>query len=232
MIHVIKSTDRHFNDLGWLKTYWLFSFSNYYDPDNLSHGDLRVYNDDVVEAQKGFDTHPHEEMEIISIILEGEMVHKDTMGNKTVIQKNDVQRMTAGTGLYHSEMNLSDKPVHFHQIWITPDKKGLTPSYDQKNFNPKRWHNRLALLASEKPGNDIVTLNTDSAVYRAALDPGKQLALTFNDNRSPFIYMIKGKMDVNGQTIETSDQARIENESSLEIKAAHVSEFILIDVPA
>ncbi len=144
MINILKSSDRHFSDMGWLKTYWLFSFSNYYDSKNISHGMLRVFNDDIVKAQTGFDTHPHEEMEIVSIVLDGEMEHKDTMGNEMVIRKNDVQRMTAGTGLYHSEKNMSDHPVHFYQIWINPDKKGLTPSYDQKTYSPDLWKINLA----------------------------------------------------------------------------------------
>lgn len=232
MIQIIKSKDRHFNDLGWLKTYWLFSFSNYYDAGNISHGRLRVFNDDVVKAQKGFDTHPHEEMEIISIVLDGEMVHKDTMGNETTIRKNDVQRMTAGTGLYHSERNLSDRPVHFYQIWITPDKNGLTPSYDQKNFDPELWQNKIKLLASDKSDDGIVSLNTDASIYRAAVEKGKRLDLKIDENRRPFIYMIKGKVEVSKNIIETCDQARIDNESSLEIVAYDFSEFILIDVPA
>ena len=232
MIHIIKSKDRHFNDFGWLQTYWLFSFSNYHDPENIFHGRLRVFNDDIVAAEKGFDTHPHEEMEIVSIVLDGEMVHEDTMGNKTTIRKNDVQRMTAGTGLYHSERNLSDKPVCFFQIWITPDKRGLEPSYDQKGFKPDLWQNKIKLLASDTPGEDIVSLNTEASIYRAALGKGKRLDLEFDENRNPFIYMIKGKAEVNKNIIETRDQARIKNESSIEIVATDPSEFILIDVPA
>lgn len=232
MIQIIKAKDRHFNDLGWLKTYWLFSFSNYYDAENISHGRLRVFNDDVVEARKGFGTHPHEEMEIVSIVLEGEMVHKDTMGNEITIRKNDVQRMTAGTGLYHSEKNHSDHPVHFYQIWITPDKKGLAPSYDQKSFNPDQWKNNLALLASDETVDGIVGLNTAASIYRAALEAGKQLELKFTENSRPFIYVMNGRMEINKHIIETSDQARIESESSIEIVANEPSEFILIDVPA
>lgn len=231
MIQVIKANERKFSDIGWLKTYWLFSFSNYYDPKNISHGRLRVFNDDIVEARKGFDTHPHEEMEIISIVLEGEMVHEDTMGNKTTIKKNDVQRMTAGTGLFHSERNLSNKPVHFYQIWITPDKRGLDPSYDQKTFDPGLWENNLTLIASDKSGEGIVSLNTEVSIYRAAFEKGKQLSLNFDINKNPFVYMIKGRLDINGKSIETNDQARISHESTIELIAVDSSEFILIDVP-
>ena len=121
MFRIIKAADRHFNDFGWLQTYWLFSFSDYYDPKNANHGALRVFNDDVVQPNTGFATHPHEEMEIVSIILSGEMTHADTMGNSTIIRAGDIQRMTAGTGLRHSEWNHGPDPVHFFQIWIKPD---------------------------------------------------------------------------------------------------------------
>ncbi|MBT3177779.1 MAG: pirin family protein [Desulfobacula sp.] len=232
MINIIKSKDRHFSDMGWLKTYWLFSFSNYHDPRNISHGMLRVFNDDVVEAHAGFDTHPHEEMEIVSIILDGEMTHKDTMGNETVIRKNDVQRMTAGTGLYHSEKNLNDKPVHFYQIWVMPDKNGLDPSYDQKTYNPELWKNKLAIVASNKPDESIVKLNTDTSLYRAQLDKGKAVDYHLDDNRMPYIYVISGQIEINGEKLEKNDQARISNENKLSITAFDSSDLILIDVPA
>jgi hypothetical protein len=232
MINIIKSKDRHFSDMGWLKTYWLFSFSNYHDPRNISHGMLRVFNDDVVEAHAGFDTHPHEEMEIVSIILDGEMTHKDTMGNETVIRKNDVQRMTAGTGLYHSEKNLNDTPVHFYQIWVMPDKNGLDPSYDQKTYNPELWKNKLAIVASNKPDESIVKLNTDTSLYRAQLDKGKAVDYHLDDNRMPYIYVISGQIEINGEKLEKNDQARISNENKLSITAFDSSDLILIDVPA
>ena len=122
MIEVTKANERHLSNFGWLKTYWLFSFSSYFDPHNIQFGALRVFNDDVVEPGTGFPTHPHEEMEIITIVINGEMTHEDSMGNKTIIRAGDVQRMSAGTGLTHSEFNLADEPVHFYQIWIYPDK--------------------------------------------------------------------------------------------------------------
>ncbi|WP_299978756.1 pirin family protein [Desulfobacula sp.] len=232
MINIIKSKDRHFSDMGWLKTYWLFSFSNYHDPKNVSHGMLRVFNDDVVDAHTGFDIHPHEEMEIVSIILDGEMTHKDTMGNETVIRKNDVQRMTAGTGLFHSEKNSSDKPVHFYQIWIKPDKNRLEPSYDQKTYNPELWKNKLAIVASNKPDESIVKLNTDASLYRAQLDKGKAVDCYLYDNRMPFIYVISGQIEINGEKLKKNDQARISNETKLSITAVDSSDLILIDVPA
>jgi len=232
MIDIIKSKDRHFSDMGWLKTYWLFSFSTYYDPKNVSHGMLRIFNDDIVQAHTGFETHPHEEMEIVSIILDGEMEHKDTMGNETVIRKNEVQRMTAGTGLYHSEKNESGKPVHFFQIWIKPDKKGLAPSYDQKSFKPELWKNRLALLASPGKNHGVVTLNTDASFFRAALDKGKTISHDLDEGRNAFVYVMDGRADINGEQLKKNDQARIGSESQLSITARDNAELILIDTPA
>jgi hypothetical protein len=148
MIHTIRSTQRHFSDYHWLQTYWLFSFSDYFDPDNIQFGALRVFNDDVVQPGTGFPTHPHREMEIITLVLEGEMTHQDSMGNRAVIQAGDVQRMSVGTGLTHSEFNLAETPVHFYQIWILPDIPQLKPSYDPKQFDPSGWQNRLLPVAS------------------------------------------------------------------------------------
>ena len=232
MINIIKAKDRHYNDMGWLQTYWLFSFSSYHDPENISHGALRVFNDDVVLPHRGFETHPHEEMEIISIILDGEMTHKDTMGNETVIRKNDVQRMTAGTGLFHSEKNQSDRPVHFYQIWIKPDKNGLTPSYDQRSFDPAAWEDNLALLASDQTGKNRVTLNTEASVYRAALHKGKTIDHHLTGDLRTFIYLISGSADLNGHPLNKNDQARIHDTDRITVTATEDTDLILIDVPA
>ena len=232
MIEIIPSHKRHFNDFGWLMTYWLFSFSDYYDPVNLQHGALRVFNDDVVQAHNGFPRHPHEEMEILSFVLDGEMTHKDSMGHDITIRTNDVQRMTAGTGIQHSEVNLSDAPVHFYQIWIYPDKRGLTPSYEQKNFSPETWRNRLALLASDRAEEGIVHLNTDASIYRAALTHGNAVQYATDSGRKLFVYAMDGAITVNGKVLEKGGQARIDAENELEIAAKDTGEFLLIDVPA
>ena len=231
MIQIIPSAKRHFSDLGWLKTYWLFSFGDYFDPENTHHGSLRVFNDDIVSPQTGFGTHPHEEMEIISIVLDGEMEHQDTMGNKTIIRKNDVQRMTAGTGLQHSEWNHREKPVKFLQIWILPGKKGLQPSYDQKNSNPDLWQNNLYLLASENGSQDVVSLNTDANLYRAVLHRDNTISFRSGLNRKLFIYVIEGSINVNGHDLNKRDQARISKEDSLQISTDDSADFILIDIP-
>lgn len=232
MIEIIKASKRHFSDYGWLQTYWLFSFSDYYDPKNIQFGALRVYNDDVVQPGMGFPTHPHEEMEIVTVVLDGEMTHKDSMGNRTVIRAGDVQRMSAGTGLTHSEFNLGEMPVHFHQIWIFPDQKGLVPSYDQKSFQEENWNNRLFPVASGQGIPETVSFHTDATIYRCSLDGGREVTHTETAGRRIFVYLTKGKVTLNGLGLETNDQARADIDRPLEIQAEEDSELILIDVPS
>lgn len=231
MIQIIPREKRHFSNMEWLKTYWLFSFGDYFDKENTHHGTLRVFNDDIVLPKTGFDTHPHQEMEIISIILDGEMEHRDTMGNKTIISKNDVQRMTAGTGLQHSEWNHREKPVKFFQIWILPGQKGLQPSYDQKSYNPEVWQDKLYLLAAKNGDNGMVSLNTDANLYRSMLHRDHTISFQTNQDRNLFIYVIEGNIKVNGHTLHERYQARISDEDSLQISTDERSDFILIDTP-
>lgn len=232
MIRFIEKDQRHFSDHGWLKTFWLFSFSDYYDPDNIQFGALRVFNDDVVKPGTGFPTHPHHEMEIVTVVLEGEITHKDSMGNSSVIRRGDVQRMSAGTGLTHSEFNLAQKPVHFYQIWIYPDKRGLEPSYDQKSFSPENWRNILLPLASGQGKEGVVTFHTDATIYRSSLDEGNDISFFTAHSRRNFIYLTKGQLSVNGRILSAKDQARIDEENELELKAIYDSDFILVDVPS
>jgi redox-sensitive bicupin YhaK (pirin superfamily) len=232
MIKIIKAGDRHFSNFGWLKTYWLFSFSDYYDPENIQFGALRVFNDDVVEPGTGFPTHPHQEMEIVTIVLDGEITHQDSMGNKAVIQAGDVQRMSAGTGLTHSEFNLADQPVHFYQIWIYPDVRGLKPTYDQKHFPPSFWKNRLVPIASGQGLLDVVTFHTDAAIYRADLDKEQQVEFKTDDSRRIFVYVTNGDLSINHQRLKKEEQARIDLEGELILKANQNTRFILIDVPS
>jgi redox-sensitive bicupin YhaK (pirin superfamily) len=232
MIRAIKAADRHFSDFGWLKTYWLFSFSTYYDPENASFGALRVFNDDVVEPGTGFPTHPHEEMEIITIVLQGEMTHEDSMGNKTVIKEGDVQRMSAGTGLTHSEFNLADKPVHFYQIWIFPDTKDLRPTYDQRTFSPETFQNRLVPVASGQDIPETVTFHTEGTIYRSALDSGMTVEHKSCALRRVLLYLTKGEIEINGKKIREKEQARIDEADDILIKAHRESAFVLVDVPS
>lgn len=232
MISIIKAKNRHFNDFGWLKTYWLFSFSDYYDKNNIQFGSLRVFNDDVVEPSTGFPTHPHEEMEIITIVLDGEMTHRDSMGNKAIIKAGDVQRMSAGTGITHSEYNLSYKPVHFYQIWIFPNKSKTLPSYDQKSFNPLQWKNRILPVASGQNLPDTVSFQADATIFMADIDPEMKLKFGNAKDRCTFIYLTKGRLTLNDLRMDEKDQARIENGEQIDILAHESSELILIDVPA
>ncbi len=231
-IEIIKADTRHFSDFGWLKTYWLFSFSSYFDPHNIQFGALRVFNDDIVQPDTGFPTHPHEEMEIITIVLDGEMTHEDSMGNRTVIRAGDVQRMSAGKGLTHSEFNLALDPVHFYQIWIFPDKAGLDPTYDQKSFMPNEWRNRLLAVASGQNRQGTVTFHTDATIYRCELDKGMEVTFEDATGRRIFVYLTKGPLSVNGNMMASKDQARIDIDEPLILKADEQADFILIDVPS
>ena len=232
MINIIPSQNRHFSDFGWLKTFWLFSFSDYFDPGNIQFGALRVFNDDVVAPGTGFPTHPHREMEIVTIVLDGEMTHADSMGNKTVIRAGDVQRMSAGTGLTHSEYNLADKPVHFYQIWIFPDQAGLKPSYDQKHFEDQEWSNRLFAVASGRNIPGAVTFHTDATIYRCSLDPDKEIVVAQTTGHRIFIYVTEGQITVNEEVLQAKDQARVDIDGPLALKARKSSDLILIDVPS
>lgn len=232
MIRIIPAADRNLSDFGWLKTYWLFSFADYYDPENIQFGALRVFNDDIVQPGTGFPTHPHREMEIITIVLHGEITHKDSMGNASVIRTGDVQRMSAGAGLTHSEFNLGDEPVHFYQIWIFPDESKLKPSYAQKTFDRNDWKNRLLPVASGQNRENAVTFHTDATIYRCDLDKDNEIPLKMGDTRRIFIYLAEGELDINGVRITNEDQARIDLAPEIKIKALKDSRFILIDVPS
>ena len=227
---IIPANQRHFTDMGWLKTYWLFSFSNYNDPANMGHGKLRVFNDDVVRTATGFPTHPHEEMEIITIVLKGEISHRDSMGNGGVIRAGEVQRMSAGTGLTHSEYNQADRDLHFYQVWILPDEPGLIPSYEQKGFTEDDFKNVLFPLASGQNHAGAVSFHTDAAVYRSRLDAHRQLDHRTSPDRKLFVYLTSGRLQVNGEMLAARDQARLDGVERLELKADQDADFIFIDV--
>ncbi|MBI3872130.1 MAG: pirin family protein [candidate division Zixibacteria bacterium] len=230
MIKIIPAAQRHFQDFGWLATHWLFSFDTYYDPDNLQFGSLRVFNDDVVQAG-GFPPHPHAEMEIITIVLSGEVTHSDSMGNKTIIRSGDVQRMTAGTGIRHSEFNFGDEPLHLYQIWITPDRPRQTPSYDQKTIPLASLKNRLWAVASSQDYPDAVHLNTDATIYLGDFDAGHAHEFRNQKVRRLFVYLTSGQLEINGTLLGAGDQARMEGESLLKTKAQEACRFIVIDIP-
>jgi redox-sensitive bicupin YhaK (pirin superfamily) len=226
---IIRADARHFSDQGWLKTYWLFSFSDYFDPDNVSHGALRVFNDDIVEAGQGFGTHPHKEMEIVTIILSGEITHKDSMGHEFTLRAGEVQRMSAGTGITHSEFNRSTKPLHLYQIWIEPSTPGLTPSYEQKAFSPDERVNNLLPLVSGEGLEGALNIHCDSSIFTSTLEAGEGLTYRGEASRAIFIYMIEGVIEINGEGLNASDQARLNGPVDISITAKEDASFVLID---
>jgi len=229
MIQIVRAGDRHYSDFGWLQTCWLFSFADCYDSDNLRCGALRVFNHDVIAPQSGFPTHPHREMEIITVVMAGAITHADSMGNRTSVGAGDVQRMSAGTGVMHSEFNLAGQPVHLYQIWMEPDVARLPPSYDQKHFMPGQWKNRLLPIASGRGLPDTVTFHTDATIYRAELDTGQKIDCAAHRGRYVFIYPSHGRLAVNGQEIATHDQLRIYSGEPLHMRAVENTGFIMID---
>ena len=232
MIRIIRADERHFSDHGWLKTYWLFSFDNYYDPSNMQWGALRVFNDDVVAAKTGFPTHGHREMEIITVMLGGGITHEDSMGNRTVIRAGEVQRMSAGTGITHSEFNLGDEPVHLYQIWILPGERGLKPSYDQKSFGEAERKNLLLPVASGQGLTGAVTFHADATIYMSDLEAGRYVDFKTDPSRRVFVYVTRGDLGVGDERLSTKDQARIQMDGNLKIEAYEDASFILIDAPA
>lgn len=232
MIRKIEASERHFSDYGWLKTYWLFSFSDYYDPSNIQFGALRVFNDDVVAPGHGFPMHPHHEMEILTYVLSGELTHEDSMGNRGVIRAGDMQRMSAGTGLTHSEVNLGKEPCHLYQIWIYPDERGLKPSYAQHSFAGVDRRNKLLTLASGRGEPNIVHFHTDAVLSFADLDAGASVEQPADGSRRVFIYVTAGEIGIDGLHFKEKDQARIDPDGPIRIDAVRAASIVLIDVPS
>jgi quercetin 2,3-dioxygenase len=231
MIAVRKSSDRGHADHGWLLTYHSFSFANYYDPQEMGWGTLRVINEDRVQPGQGFGTHGHRDMEIISYVLDGQLQHKDSMGNGTIIRPGDVQRMSAGTGVQHSEFNPSSTAlVHFLQIWIEPERRGMEPSYEQKYFSPEDKRGRLRLVASQDGREGSVTVHQDADLYASLLSPDEQVSHRITAGRIAYLHLVKGAVHVNGTQLRTGDAAKIELEQELVIDADEESELLLFDL--
>jgi len=234
MLTYIPADQRHFaSPAAWLSSYFLFSFADYYDRHNMHFGPLRVFNDDTVAPQNGFPQHPHSEMEIVTLVLEGEVSHEDTMGNRTAITAGEVQRMTAGTGVAHSEMNRQDKPLHLYQLWFMPSQKGLAPSYEQKDlgFLKGKSNELVPLVTGQRVLEDVVYMNSNSTVYWSNLECDKSVTFKTFPIRLTFIYVKQGSILVNGTELGANDQARIDAEDVLEIAATKDAQFILIDLP-
>ncbi len=232
MIKTIKSEERHHANFGWLDTHWHFSFGSYYDPSNENWGALRVFNDDIVEPGQGFGTHPHRDMEIVTYILSGELEHQDSTGNKGVIHSGEVQVMSAGSGIQHSEYNRSKKaPVHFLQIWIFPRKHGLKPRWEQHQFTPAERQGKLLPIVSGGELGGALTIDQDAQIYVSALPAGSEVRHQSKPHRKAYIFAIEGEVTVNSVMLAGGDQARIADEPGLRIKASKDSEIILLDLP-
>ena len=232
MIKVIKSEERHHTDMGWLSTYWHFSFADYDDPSNMNWGSLRVFNDDVVRPGQGFGSHPHRDMEIVTYVLEGELEHRDNQGNAGVVHPGEVQVMSAGTGIVHSEYNHSkDHPVHFIQLWIFPRTQGSPPRWEQRQFTLKDRSGELLPVVSGGDIPETLRIDQEAAIYVSALRAGQEVIHKSRTDRRAYLYVISGSLTLNGTVIAAGDQARIANEPELAVRATEDAELILLDLP-
>jgi redox-sensitive bicupin YhaK (pirin superfamily) len=232
MISIRRAEDRGKSDLGWLDSRHTFSFADYYDPNQLGFSALRVINDDRVAPGRGFGTHPHRDMEIISYVLEGAIEHKDSLGTGSKIRPGDVQRMTAGTGVLHSEFNPSKTdPVHFLQIWIFPEQNGLTPSYEQRTFTADETKGKLRLVASREGRAGSVTVHQDMQLFAGKLDKGETAVVELSPGRKAWVQVASGAVSVNDSRLGEGDGAAIEREKELRIVAAGSSEVLVFDLP-
>ena len=231
MISLRKNTDRGHADHGWLNSWHTFSFAGYHDPEHMGFGDLRVINDDTVAPGQGFGTHGHRDMEIISYVLDGALEHKDSMGNGSVIRPGDVQRMSAGRGVRHSEFNGSPtEPVHFLQIWIEPNVTGIAPGYEEKHFTVAEKRGRLCLAASPDGVGGSVTIHQDTRIYAALLDGAETAMHTLTPGRRAYVHVALGEVCVNGQALGAGDGARISGESQITFNNGKQAEILLFDL--
>lgn len=232
MINAIKSGDRYHGNFGWLDTYWHFSFDTYYDPANLNWGALRVFNDDVIQPGQGFGMHPHRDMEIVTYVLEGELEHQDNQGNRGVVHPGEVQVMSAGKGIVHSEYNHSkEKPVHLMQLWILPRTRSQKPRWEQHQFTPEERRGRLLPIVSSGEIAGTLKIDQDAQIYVSSLQRGEQVTHPSRPGRKTYLFAIDGGLKVNGVALAKGDQARAADEREFKIQAAEDSELILLDLP-
>jgi quercetin 2,3-dioxygenase len=231
MLTVRKANDRGHSAIGWLDSWHTFSFSDYYDPEHMGFRALRVINDDRVAPGMGFGTHPHRDMEIVTYVLDGALEHKDSLGNGDVIRPGDVQYMSAGTGIFHSEFNPDEnKPVHLLQIWIQPDKRGGKPTYGQKHFPLAERKDRLAKVVDNVGADGALKIGADAAVYASVLSAGKQVEHTLAAGRHAWLHVAKGALTVNGTALSAGDAVAVSDERRLAVKADQDSELLLFDL--
>jgi quercetin 2,3-dioxygenase len=232
MNQIRRSNERGLADHGWLKSFHTFSFADYYDPKHMGFGPLRVINEDRVQPGAGFGTHGHRDMEIISYVLEGELAHKDSMGNGSVIRPGDVQRMSAGTGVQHSEYNGSkEKVVHFLQIWIEPKYRGIEPGYEEKRFTSEDKRGRLRLIASPDRADGSVLIHQDARVYAGLFDGAEQARLPVLPQRQLYVHVARGGLTANGATLASGDALEIRQAPELVLEKGQDAEVLVFDLP-
>ena len=231
MITLRRSAERGYADHGWLKSFHSFSFADYHDPAHMGFGNLRVINEDRIAPGTGFGTHGHRDMEIVSYVLDGALGHKDNMGNGASIVPGDVQRMTAGTGVMHSEFNHAvDQTTHFLQIWLLPEARGLKAGYEQKHFAPDSKRGRLALLAAPDARDGAIRLNADAALYAGLFDGAERATLALNPQRLAYVHVARGALRVNGERLEAGDAAKLDGEATLELGDGRDAEVLVFDL--
>ncbi len=231
MITLRKSSDRGYADHGWLKSYHSFSFAGYYDAQHMGFGNLRVINEDRIAPGKGFGTHGHKDMEIISYVLHGNLAHKDSMGNTVGIPPGDVQRMSAGSGVQHSEFNHAEgQTTHFLQIWIEPNVKGIAPGYEQKTFAAQDKRGKLRLVASNDGAAGSVTIHADAKMYAGLFDAGETAELALDPARKAYVQLISGQLQANGLQLEPGDAALLVQESQLQLANGHDAQVLVFDL--
>lgn len=230
MIVVRKSDERGHADHGWLEARHSFSFASYHDPEWMGFRSLRVLNEDVVQAGRGFGKHPHQDMEIVTIILEGALTHEDSMGNRATLIPGIVQRMSAGTGITHSEMNDSDAPVHLFQTWMIPARAGHEPRYEDRSFSLEDRQDRLRLLVSPDGRDGSMDVHQDVSIYDAALGSAVEARHVLEQGRHAWLQLASGSVDVNGHALEAGDAAVVSEETEVHITARDAAEFLLFDL--
>ncbi|PZE22604.1 pirin family protein [Paenibacillus xerothermodurans] len=232
MIRIYPASSRFSADHGWLKSNFSFSFGEYYDPDNTQFGPLRVFNDDVIAGNRGFGAHPHREMEIVSIVLAGELKHQDSIGRTAVTGFGGVQRMSAGTGIIHSEVNPGEDEVALLQIWFEPNERQLEPSYETTSYDPQQMVNRLLPIVSNQSGPNVAHIHQDLTIYLSRLDAGRSLAFTQEPGRRIYLFVIDGEIAVQGQhRLTCRDSARITETPMIDIESIKDTMCLLIDLP-
>jgi quercetin 2,3-dioxygenase len=231
MIAIRKSDDRGHASHGWLDSRFTFSFADYFDPRHTQFRTLRVLNDDHIAGRAGFPEHPHRDMEIVTYVLDGALQHRDSMGNGSVIKPGDVQYMSAGTGVTHSEFNPTDQPLHLLQIWMVPEKRGFKPAYDQKNFSAAEKQGKLRLVASPDGAQGSVKIRQDNSLYATLLDKDETVRHELRPGRHAYVQVARGQVKLNGTPLAEGDGAAISEEKSVELTGINSAEVLLFDLP-